>query len=80
MSKNFEDKKPKKKLIHINISEDLLETSNILQQNVIKDGELTLFEAHTGSKNSWYCYIFGMGLKKAKEDIEKFKEYLNKEK
>jgi len=69
-----EDQKPKRKLIHINMDENMIESSNILQRNVLQDDDLIFFKAHTGSKNSWNCYIFGMGLKKAKEDIEKYKK------
>jgi hypothetical protein len=68
--------KTKKVVIHIRIDEELIETSDVLQQNVLKDDELTFFKAHTGSKNSWFAFIFCMGLKKAKDDIEKFKSVL----
>lgn len=68
--------KTKKVLIHISIDEDIIETSETLQNNVLEDDGLTFFKAHTGSKNSWYSFIFSMGLKKAKDDIEKFKKVL----
>lgn len=74
---NFgEDEKPKKKLIHINMEESMIESSKMLQNTVLQDDELIFFKAHTGSKNSWDCFIYGMGLKKAKEDIERYKKVL----
>jgi len=46
-----EDQKPKRKLIHINMDENMIESSNILQRNVLQDDDLIFFKAHTGSKN-----------------------------
>lgn len=65
-----------KRVIHLYLTEELIESSEELQNNVIKDDDLVFFHAHTGSRNSWFCFIFGMGLKKAKEEIERFKRSL----
>lgn len=60
-----------KKLVHLYIDEDYLETSDTLRRNTIKSDEMTFFKLSTQSKNAWNCFVFQMGLIAVRKKLEK---------
>ena len=66
-------KKKEYKQVSIRIPKDILENSNNLKKSLLKNDEFTFFRLHTSSQNAWDCWIYQMGIVKAKEEFEKFK-------
>jgi hypothetical protein len=63
-----------KKLIHIRVDEDYLNTMDKLRQRVLKDGELHFFKFATTSDSDWMNYVISAGCTKILEDFEQYKK------
>jgi hypothetical protein len=63
-----------KRLIHIRVDEDYINTMEKLRQKVLKDGELHFFKFATTSDSDWFNYIISAGCTKTLEDFEAYKK------
>lgn len=62
-----------RKQINLHLDTDIIATAENLKNMVLQDGDLVFFSNHTASIQSWYRYIFSMGMIKIKENFEEWK-------
>ena len=68
-----------KKLIHINLESDIIETSDQLKNITLTDDNLAFFRLHCGSKNSWETFVYQMGLVKIRQAFGLFKKIVEED-
>lgn len=65
--------------ILVRMPKKILESSDVLMNQVLEDEDLEFYLNHTGSKSAWFRYVFQRGLTQIKKDFIEQKKRLEQE-
>jgi len=62
-----------RKLIYLNLDEEILQTAERIQEMALQEDNLTFFRIRAKSKTAWLEFLIEMGVMATKKEFDKFK-------